>query len=137
MVNKARVFCNMLEQQERDSLYIEKADEVNKPYINEYRERVNNQEGRFLCKIMTVDDFENHWYAQTQNEQGSVKFTIKNICPWIVPNHILITYKEETRSEGSIVVNPYLKNTTEGELLSKELSFHDHDFLDSIKNIVG
>jgi hypothetical protein len=137
MVNKARAFCNVLEQMDRNSLFIEKPDAVNKPYINEYREKLNNQEEKLICRILTVDEFENQWFSQHMVEVSNMKYTIKNVCPWIGPNQLLIVYKEEINSRGSMVTNPFVKENKEKDLLITELAFDDFQFTQKLKEIVS
>lgn len=137
MVNKARAFCNMLEQLDRESLFIEKPDAINKPFINEYREKLNNQEEKLICRILTVEDFENQWFLQHMIEISNMKCTIKNVCPWVGSNQILVVYKEEVNSRGSMVTNPFVKENKEKELLIKEVSFDDPMFIESLKQAVS
>lgn len=137
MVNKAKVFCAMLEQQAQDSLFIEKADAVNKPFINEYRERLNQHEERYLCRILTIENFEKNWYPQNMVDSSNPKATIKNICPWVLPNHLLLVYSEENNSRGSLQTTPSPKAGKERELIITELAFGDENFMERLKAAVA
>lgn len=137
MVNKAKAFVSMLEQADQESLFIEKPDAVNKPYIYEYREKLNNQEEKLLCRILTVEEFENKWFQQYIVENTNYKHNIKNVCPWIGTDTLIVVFKEELNSRGSMVTNTFVKESKEKELLITELRFYDPQFKEKLKNIVS
>lgn len=62
-VAKARHFCSKLQNLDSGSLFIERANSVNRVYQDEYREKVFMKDGRSQCTIIPVKDFEREWIS--------------------------------------------------------------------------
>lgn len=136
MAGKAKVFCGMLEQMDRDSLFIDKLDVANKLFLNEFKEKVHGREERQVCKILMIDEFESTWYLQNVVGSPQRKCTVKNICPWVNPNQLLVFFKQETASRTSNITSPNGREAKEKELIITELPFSDPQFTEKLKTIV-
>lgn len=66
-VAKARHFCGKLENLDSDSLFIERANSVNRVYQDEFREKVFMKEGKAQCCIIPTTDFEKDWISAHSN----------------------------------------------------------------------